>query len=295
MKIGLESIPPFLNAALRFFIAAAVIALLMRIRGIRLENDRTFWNLGVMLGLLAFSIPFALVYWGQQHISSGLASILFATFPLCVAGISHFYLENEKLTITKVIGLIVGFGGIIVIFSGDLTIRTDLALLGMGAVVLSALLQAISMLGMKKHAGPYNPMGTVFVGMLIGGLLLGIASPLVEDYSRLRYDVPAIASVLYLALFGSVVTFVTYFWLLKHVEAVLLSLTAFITPILAVLLGIVLLDEEFSIQTAVGASMVLGGILVINVREVRRLLDRRRSGPASEVAEVYVEPHQEKE
>ncbi len=295
MKIGLESIPPFLNAALRFGVAAVVLAVLLRVRRIRLGRDRTFWMLGLMLGLLAFSVPFALVYWGQQHISSGLASILFATFPLCVAGISHFYLTDEKLTFAKVLGLIVGFAGIVAIFSEDLSIRGDLALWGMGAVVLSALLQAMSMVGMKKHAGPYSSFGTVFVGTLIGGILLGIASPLVEDYSTVRFDTPGIISILYLAIFGSVGTFVTYFWLLKHIETVLLSLTAFITPILAVLLGMILLNESFSVQTALGSTMVLAGILVINIREVSELIRRRRTRETSLIGEAVAEPKGEED
>ncbi len=275
IKVSLESVPPMASAAMRFVLGTLTLAIILRFRLDRFPRERLFWALGLMLGFVAFSIPFALTYWGQMQIPSGLASVLFATFPFWVALLSHLYLPDERMNAWKLIGMVAGFVGIVVIFAGDFSFDDSFTLWGMGAIIASAFVQAISIVIMRKHAGPFDTRALVMVGMGVGAVSLGLFSLLVEDLSSIRFTTEAVLSIVYLGTFASVVTFVTYFWLLKHLEAVFLSLTAFVTPILAVLTGALVLDEAVTADLLLGAVLVLAGILASNGSELLQLMRKR--------------------
>jgi len=276
IKVSLVSVPPMLSAAIRFVLGTFMLAFMLRSRREAFPPTRLFWGLGVMLGFVAFSIPFALTYWGQKQIPTGLASVLFATFPFWVAALSHLYLPAERMNIWKVVGMVLGFVGIVVIFAGDLSVEDSFTVWGMGAIIASAFIQAISMVIMRKHAGPFDSGALVMVGMAIGAVSLGLFSLLAEDYSTLRFDGEVVLAILYLGTFASVVTFVTYFWLLKHIEAVFLSLTAFVTPIIAVVTGAFVLNETVSADLALGSVLVLVGILASNGKDVFEVVRKGR-------------------
>lgn len=277
IKIGLRSIPPILGASLRFLLASLFLLGLIEFRKIQFARDRIFWNLGILMGLSSFGIPLALVYWGTQFIPTGLASVLFATHPFAVALCSFFLLKNERLTKPKLTGIILGFIGIYVIFASEFSFRSDLAVEGMVAIILSSALQAFTLVTVKKYGGPYNTMSLNYVGMVIGGVLLAVMSYFVENHSGIVFNNEAILSLIYLALFGSVITFVTYFWLLKHVEVVLLSLTAFVTPIIAVIAGVVVFSEALTLQMLAGSALVLCGIIVANSNDIFSVIKRGKA------------------
>lgn len=276
IKVGLETLTPLLSAGLRFTAAGALLFGIIRMRKIALPWNSKTGRFFLIVSLTSFSIPFALVYWGEQFVSSGLTSILFAVFPFCVAIMSVLLLPKEKLTAAKIIGIVLGFSGIVVIFSNDIRFGTGTEqLFGMSAIVLSALIQAFSAVFVKKHAHDLSPFVVSFVPMSFAGIFLTIGGLLFEDLSGVQFTSTAVVSILYLAIFGSVTTFVSYFWLLKRVEVVLLSLTSFITPIIAVLLGVIILHESVSSQLFVGSSLVLSGILAANSTDVRSFLRSR--------------------
>jgi drug/metabolite transporter (DMT)-like permease len=211
-----------------------------------------------------------MVYWGQQYIPSGLASILFGIYPFAVALFSYFLLPSEQMTVWKMTGIVLGFAGMVAIFSNDITLASQNAVWGMGAVVGSAVLQGFSIIVLKKYGDDIHPFAATLVPMSLSGVILIAAGCLLENTASEGFTGTAIFSILYLGIFGSVITFVNYFWLLKRVEAVYLSLVAFVTPIIAVILGVVLMREELQPRIFVGAGLVLCGIVVANARDLRR-------------------------
>lgn len=276
IKVGLETMTPLLSAGLRFAVAGVVLFGIIRVRNIGIPWNKKTAAFFFTVSLTSFSIPFALVYWGEQHVSSGLTSILFAVFPFCVAIMSFLMLPNEKLTLAKIAGIILGFTGVVVIFSNDVRFGTGTEqVLGMAAIVLSALIQAFSAVLIKKHAHDLSPFVVSFIPMSFAGIFLTLGGLLFENLSVVQFTSTAIFSILFLAVFGSVTTFVSYFWLLKRVEVVLLSLTSFITPIIAVFLGVIILDESVSSHLLLGSSLVLSGILAANSTDVRTFLRNR--------------------
>ncbi len=274
IKIGLETVTPILAAGLRFLVASAVLYPLIRFRGVTIPRAREAQKMYWLISLTAFSVPYGLVYWGEQFIPSGLASVLFTVYPFAVALFSQLFLPSEKMTSWKTAGIIVGFLGIVVIFSNDLHTADSGALWGMGAVILSAVLQAYSVILIKKFGRTIDPMVTTFVPILYGAFVLFAASIFFENYAQVHFTASTVLSIFYLGIFGTVVTFVSYFWLLKRVEAVILSLTSFITPVIAVILGVIVLSEELSPRILAGAAIVLAGILLANGGETKKWITR---------------------
>ncbi len=268
IKIGLESIPPFLGAGVRFAVATLVLLAIVRMRGIRIPFTPDARKVYLVLGIMSFGIAYALVYWGEQFITSGLCSVLFAAFPLCVAVFSHFLLENERLTAFKIVGIALGISGLAMIFWGDLRLSGASAVPGMAAVLLSTVLQGITLVLIKKYGQPVNPFAMNLVGMGLGTVVLLTLGFVFERGQSVVWTGAAVGSILYLAAFGSVLAFVAYYWLLKRIEAVYLALTTFINPIVAVILGALVLGESLAPQTAAGAVLVLAGLLAANARQL---------------------------
>jgi drug/metabolite transporter (DMT)-like permease len=264
IKIGLTSIPPFLGVGVRFLVASGVLFIILRIKRIRIPVTKDAKILYASLALLTFTVPFALVYWAEQYVASGLGSVLFAAFPFWVALFAQLLLPGEKINGFKAAGIVLGFTGIVIIFAHDLRFAGEGGVLPLLALLASTILQAFSTILVSKFGKPVSPFAMNFVGMLTGGVLLTLLGLLTESTEHVVLDGAAIGSILYLAVFGSVVAFVTYHWLLKRIEAVYISFTTFINPIIAVLLGALVLDERLAAGTLAGAACVLAGILVAN-------------------------------
>lgn len=275
IKIGLVSMPPFLGVGMRFLVASAILLGILKARGIGIPFTRDSRILYLSLTLLTFTVPFALVYWAQQYLASGLSSVLFAAFPFWVALFSQIILPGQRLNRFKVAGILVGFAGIVIIFAHDIRLTDQRGLVAMLALILSTVLQAFSTVLVSKYGRPVSPFAMNFVGMSGGGILLTILGLTTESTASIVWDAAAIGSILYLAIFGSVVAFVTYHWLLKRIEAVYISLTSFVNPIIAVVLGALILGERLAPTVLLGAAFVLVGILVANGRSLLR-----RTGPA---------------
>lgn len=278
IKLGLETMTPLLSAGLRFTVAAVVLFTIIRLQRIEIPWTRETRWFYFVIALTSFSIPFGLVYWGEQRIPSGMTSVLFATFPLWVAIISSLLIPQDKVTAGKVTGVLLGFAGVVTIFWNDLQFSGSReTMYGMGAVVLSGMIQALSAVLIKKHGEKISPFVVSFMPMAISAVLLLTAAGVSEDIASVQWTPMGIFSIVFLAVLGTVVTFVSYFWLLKRVQVVILSLTSFVTPIIAVVLGVVVLNESVSPFLFAGAALVFLGIGVANSRDLRSLLRRTSS------------------
>jgi drug/metabolite transporter (DMT)-like permease len=266
IRVGLDYLTPIISAGIRFLLASFLIYGLMKIRKISLQTDSNSMKLYFVLGIFSFAIPFGLVYWAEQFIPSGLASILFAVFPFFVIIFSKIALPNHKIFVGQIIGVSIGFVGIVVIFSRNLSINFTNDFVGMLAVFLSATMQAGIAVVVKKYGGHINSLSLNFLPLLISGVLMIPLAFILEDSRKWNFTTSAIGSILYLAFFGTLVTFTIYYWLMKKINIVILSITSLITPIIAVILGWIFLNEKLSLQDIIGSSLVLIGILFANFR-----------------------------
>jgi drug/metabolite transporter (DMT)-like permease len=170
-----------------------------------------------------------------------------------------------------VFGTVLGFTGIVVIFSDSFTGDFSDYLLGMLAIVLSGTMQAWIAVSIKKFGNHLHPLSMNFIPMVIAGISMIVIGVLTEDMSYLKWNENAYLSILYLAFFGSVITFTSFYWLLKKINIVILSLITFITPIVALILGYFIYNEQLSLKHFIGTAMVLTGVFWANLGNLLKL------------------------
>jgi len=261
IKLGLEDLPPFLFAGLRFVIASLFLWVILWVRRVRLPRIRRDWLVMVGTGLLTFGLDYGLVYWGENHIPAGLTSILFSTMPLFVLLLAHFFLRNERISRWSLGGVLVGLAGVTLIFSKQLQFSDPLVFWGSLAVLGAALAAAISSILVRRFAQHLDPMILTTIQMTAGCLPL-IALGLSLEGSPIHFHWTAMAwtSLLYMAVIGSALAFVLLYWLLKQIGPVRTGLIIPFTTVVAVLLGVIVLGEAFTWRTGVGGALVLGGL-----------------------------------
>jgi drug/metabolite transporter (DMT)-like permease len=270
IKTSLFSLTPMFSSGFRFCIASIIIFLIVKIKKIEIHTDKISVRLYLIMGFFSFVLPYGLIYWAEQFVPSGLTSVLFAVYPFFVLLFSYLLIPDEKIGFYKIFGIIVGFGGILVIFSDSLGGDISSYLIGMIVIVLGGIMQAAISVIIKKHGFHLNPLSMNLIPMAIAGIFLTSAGFLMEDFSKLKFDSTAILSVLYLAIFGSIVTFTSYYWLLKRISVVILSLIAFINPTIALILGAIVYGEKLSSHNLWGSVLVLTGLLWANLGNFKK-------------------------
>ena len=261
IKVGYGGLGPFNVASVRFFLAGAAFILLVPLFRTRWPRGATEWALIAWVGLALFAVDYGLIYWGEQFLDSGLTAILFATLPLITIGFAHLYLQGERITARKLTGTLLAFLGVVALF-GD-HVRLDASKTGpMFAIVASAAFAAAASVATKRHGAALHPAALNAPAMLVGAVALLAASLVAGDGFQLPRDAPTWGAVAYLAIAGSVVTFLAYFTLLKAWSVTSLSFISVFTPAIALLLGFVFLDERPTVLTGVGAALILAGVTV---------------------------------
>ena len=280
IKLGLEDLPPFTFAGIRFVIAVAILATIIAIRRLSLPATRRDWLLLIVSGVLAFCVNYGLLFWGEQYISSGLAAVLQSTIPAFGLVIAHFYLPGERMTPARILGIILGVIGVAVVFSNQLDVAGTKALVGCAALIVSSAAAAYSNVLVKAYGKHLDPAvlagGQMFFGM-IPLLLIGI--PFEGSPLHFRWTPMAVFALFYLAIIGSVVAFLLYYWLVQNMDVTKTMLIALVTPVVAVTLGMIVLDEELHWRTLLGALMIISGIAIIVTRQARTKVQ----SPTSEI------------
>jgi drug/metabolite transporter (DMT)-like permease len=270
IKLGLADLPPITFAGVRFVISCAILFPLVWLRRLGLPGNRSEWMLVIGTGVMSFSLNYGLVFWAEQYITSGLAALLQAMLPAFGLILAHIYVPAERMTWVKIAGVVLGVCGVGVVFSNQLAISGRQALAGCVAMVLSAFFAAYSNVLVKTHGRKLNPAVIAAFQMFFGLvplLLYGLAfegNPL-----RFRWTALAISCLLYLAVVGSVVAFLLYYWLMQNMDVTKTMLISLVTPVVAVILGMLVLDEQLSWRTLVGGAMIIAGIGFIVVRKPR--------------------------
>ncbi len=270
IKIGLEDSPPFMAATLRFIIAIVVLGVIVLAAKRPHPKGRTMWWRMLAPGVLMYTIPYAAVYYAAPHIPAALNSVLFATFPFFVAILAHFYLPNERLDFLKLLGLTVGFLGIIVIFHDGLSIPNPRVIPAMVVALLSPAAASIASVWLKKYLTKVDSVTATFWQMGIGVIFLLPMAFGWEDLADFHWTFTTVGAAAFLGIFGSAMTFVIYLHLLKTQEATRLSLIAFVTPIVTVILGWIVLGERLGLETLLGGALVLLGVYCVLVWSPRR-------------------------
>jgi len=268
IKVGLGSLPPLLFAGIRFVIAWGLLLAYAMAMRIKFPRDKTSWRVMLFLSVTQITLPYALVFWGEQYTTAGLAAVLFATVPFFVALFAHSIIPNERLTAWKLSGIIVSFIGVTIIFSRELMV-TDNSFWGGVALIVGAGSAGCANVVGKKFSRSINPIVNVVVQMGVGALLLMVGGILFEREVPLNIGQTSLLAVLYLAVAGSAFAFVALYWLFTRIEVTRVSLFSFITPIVAVVLGWLILGEKIDLNVALGGSLILVGVILVNQMPIK--------------------------
>jgi len=269
IRVGLVGIPPLTGVALRFGIASLLLFSIGFARRVPFGAGKHEKGLWWSTALLSFCGSYVVVYWAEQYVPSGLAAVLWATFPLILAVMAHFLIPGERIRPTTILGTLVGFAGVGVIYSEDFSLLGGPKVLFASIVFLiSPIVSAVSNVLVKRWGKDVHPISLTAVPM---GMAFGIVGALALTLERGRplvFNGTSIAALFYLAIFGSAVCFGLYYWLLQHLPATRLSLISYGTPIVAVLIGSTIMNEPLTPRVLLGALMVLAGVglSVVNYR-----------------------------
>ena len=268
IRISLETIPPLLMAAIRWITAGGLLTLLLALRGETLPARREWPSLAI-LGVLLLGFGNGAVVWAEQTVPSGLTAVLVATSPFWMVGIDALMPGGEAITIRRLLGLVLGFSGIVMLVWPE--IRVDAGgrafLGGVVAAQIACVGWAIGSSYARRrgrgHAREENVLATAAFEMMFGGVALLIVSLVLHETSRLSMTPRTGGALVYLIFVGAIGGFSAYAYALKHLPVATVSLYAYVNPIIAVLLGTLVLQEPFSVRM-IGAALVvfLGTALV---------------------------------
>lgn len=262
IKIGLETVPPFYSAGIRFFLAFLFLSIFGIIKGLSFPKNLKDHLFFLRFGIINYLIGYAAIYWGEQYINSGLASVLFAIMPFYTLTLSIWLLPSETINFKKVLGLIVGFAGVVIIFNDQIQISSANAVYGMIIISIAPAFSATGTLIAKKKSGTFHPVILNTFPILYCSIAFFLLSLTFEIPSQAVFDTTAVLSIVYLALFGTAIAFALYFWMLSHQSAVLMSMITFVTPLLALMWGWAILGEQITYFLLIGLVLILSGIFL---------------------------------
>jgi drug/metabolite transporter (DMT)-like permease len=253
---------------MRTTLAGIVLCLALNVRRETLPpRAAPIWKWYVLLGLLNSVIPYTLITWGETRVSSGLAAILVGAMPIFTVLLAHYMTHDEKFTPRKVVGILAGFVGVVILFLPDVFEAATANIFGGLAVVAAAVSYALATIYARRHLKGYSPVMNSFGQMLTASVILIPASLLLERPWTLAPTVPSLASIVTLAVMGTAFAYLLYFWLIANVGATRTSLVTYISPVIAVVLGAVFLNEHLQWTTIVGLGLIIAGVgLVTNLQ-----------------------------
>ena len=269
LREGLNDLPPFTSVAVRFALAALIFSALAGAFAAREGGRRPSKRLVAIQGIFNLAVPYAVVYWSETILPSGIVSVLWGVFPLCVALVSAGLLPQERLGPKQWAGLFLGVVGLLILFRTDFSHMESGAVLAGLVVLIAPVSSSIGQVLIKRDGKDVSSLHLNAGGIRVAALLLVILALATERQAEVHWTPRAILSVAYLTLFGTVVTFGLYFWALRHSPAVLLSLIAYTTPPIALTVGALLGGETVTWWTIAGMGLILSGVTLVLKRRGR--------------------------
>ena len=270
IKIAVQETSPLLLVTLRLSFAIITLTIAAIIARPLWPQSKRLWLALVLFGFTNSAIPYFLISWGEQYIDSAVAAILNSTTPLFAMLIAHIFLDDERITLPRLTGLIIGLGGIVIIVSRDLgknepgSQYTTLLLLGQAAVLLASLLYAGSAVFAKRNFKGLSPVVQGLIPIVGASIFLWLLVPIVEDPISLPELPITWISIAWLGLLGTGFAFILYFYLIHSVGPTRTTMVTYIFPLVGLVLGVIVLGEKLDWRLAVGAALIIISVVLVN-------------------------------
>ncbi|WP_342378837.1 EamA family transporter [Myxococcus stipitatus] len=263
VKVGLEDLPPLRFLGARLLLTALVMLPFTQLKG---HLDARTAKRIAGLGMLQLAFPFGLLFFAQQWIPSSWAALLFSTFPVWLLFVGRVLMPDQPLTPGKLLAAGMGVGGVVILQSSNLQgmALSGKVLLGVGLALLSVAIIAVANVLIKRFMTNVPPRTLVFGQSLSSAVPLMALSLLLEPHSAAQWTPRAMGAVFYLAVFGTAFTYLCLYWLLPRISLTALGAMALLDTLVAVVMGVVFLDEPFTLSLVVGGTLILGGAALAN-------------------------------
>ena len=270
VELALEEMPTLTVVFARVSLAALALHLYLLLRGQRIPLDPELWAAFFVMGLINNFIPFTLIVWGQVYIEGGLASILNATTPIFAVLLAHLLTKDERLTLHKLVGVVLGFLGVIVLIGPEALRGLGTNLLAQLAVIGAGLSYALA--GIYGRRFKNVPSSFTAAGMLTCSAVILLPLSLIADEPwNLSVGMLSLSAVIALAVLSTAAAYLIYFYILSEAGATNVLLVTLLIPISAILLGVLFLNERLSLTAYVGMAFILTGLLAVDGRLFKRV------------------------
>jgi drug/metabolite transporter (DMT)-like permease len=273
IRVGVREVPPFLLAAVRFSVAGLILYAWMIARGERSPTGRQ-WRSAFLLAILIFVFDYGLLFWAEQRVPSGMAAVMLATIPVYMALSEIIFLRTQKLTVRLAVALLIGVGGVAVLVSRSLNVGgAPIDRLGAVALLLAGISWSAAATLTRKLPLPPSKVMSSGVQMLAGGVMLALAAATLGEFRNFHPSAVSRAawlSLVYLIIFGSIVAFTAYVWLIHHESPTKVGTYAYVNPVVAVVIGYFLGGEPLDLRTILGTAFVLISVVVITTTGEKR-------------------------
>jgi drug/metabolite transporter (DMT)-like permease len=271
IKLAVNDFGTFTLVALRLLVGAILLWTVVRVAGQELPRERRIYGHLLVMAIINITIPFLLITWAEQSVESSLAAILTSPVPLFAIVLSSLFLADEPMRVNGVVGLIVGFVGVVIITSGGLTgqgssIAGEVALLG------AAFSYACGAVYSRRNVRGLAPMIPAVFQVTFAAIITGILAILFEHPWTARPSTEAIFSILWLGILGSGLAYLCLFRLFAAWGATRTTLVAYVIPVVGIVLGYLVLAEPVDARIIVGTALVVAGVGLVNSRFGRRRL-----------------------
>ena len=264
IKIGVQEIGPMALVAFRMLFGALTAWIIGSFQKVTWPRDGKTWLTFAIIGPASLAIPIFFISWGEQTIDSAVASILNATVPLFTIVIAHFWLHDDKMTLPKVLGLLTGFAGVVILLSEDLTAGASNSVIGQGAVILASLFYAGSAVAARKFTQHVQGVVRGAMPLFTSAIFMWILAPLFEK----PFLVPSLpitwVAALWLGILGSGLAVIMFYYLLHEIGPTRTTLVTYLFPLGGVILGVLFLDEHLSWQLLAGTALIVSSLAIVN-------------------------------
>lgn len=280
MHVAVKEIPPLTLVAARVSLAALILLTILKLQGRSLPKSRTSWKQFAFTGLTYNALPFFLLSWGQQYIDSALAAILVGSTPLFTMLMTRLLKDDERLSSAKIIGATIGFGGVFVLFTPGLLGGVQLTIFGMAAAVGAAASYGVALVYSHKNLRGLPPLVGPTAQLTMASVFLIPLSLIVDQpFSLPMPSITALGAMLLLTVLSTVLAFALYYRFLEQASATNLSLVTYLNPIVATVLGVLLLSEPLSWTTFLGTGLILFGAAVVNGLKIPHIIPKPQPCP----------------
>ena len=265
IKVAVEEIPPLTLVLGRVAVGAAFLLIVLLSQGRRLPTDRRLWRHLAVVAMLHNALPWVLLSWGEQYIDSALASILNGTTPLFTIILAHFLVAGDRMTVPKMLGVLLGFAGLFLLILPSLSGGGQASTWGLLAVTAAAAVYGVAMIYSRNHLRGLPPLVAPASQLLLAtGYMLPVALLVDRPWTLDRPSTVALGSLFLLGILGTGLAFIVYYRLLETANPTYISMVTYVIPVFGVILGVLVLGEQLTWYALAGFALILLGVMVVN-------------------------------